>query len=138
MRRHRSPARLLWISIVVLGLVGCATSTTTSGDRTALPITELDSVVGKWAGLLDLRGGRQEDYAELSIDRGGTYRVTGARTIGTMDTGGTVQVSDGRLILKGQGTTATATLYTRGGQRMLVVEGTGPKGAFQGRLDAKP
>ncbi|MGH7392218.1 MAG: hypothetical protein ACREM3_22585 [Candidatus Rokuibacteriota bacterium] len=126
--------------VVVLGLTGCAgTGASTAG--TAVAVTDLSSVAGKWTGLLELAGsGTREDFVELTVDRSGAYRAVTARTIGAMDAQGRVAVSGGKILLQGErGSRATATLYTQQTQRALLVEGATPEGRrFSARLRQQP
>ena len=116
---------------VVLGLAGCVTS----GSATAggpIAITDVASIAGKWVGLLEMSGSRdREDYVEVTIARDGTYEASSARTIGVMDIKGTVSVSDGRLLIRGErGGRGTGTLFTQTWQppRLLQVNGTAADG----------
>ena len=116
---------------LVLGLGGCAGNGTATSTA-PVSITDVSSVAGKWAGLLSITGSRdREDYVEVSVDSNGAYRASSARTIGVLDTKGTVTASGGRLLIKGDsGGQGTATLYTQPppDQRMLVVNGTAADG----------
>ena len=108
----------------------CGHGTTTSTAPVA--VTDVSSVAGKWVGLLSITGGRdREDYVEVIVDANGAYRASAARTIGVLDTKGTITASGGRLLIKGDsGGQGTATLYTQPppDQRMLVVNGTASDG----------
>ena len=116
--------------LLVLGAAGCAGSSTTSTAPVA--VTDVSSVAGKWVGLLSITGGRdREDYVEVVVDANGAFRASAARTIGVLDTKGTITASGGRLHIKGDsGGQGTATLYTQPppDQRMLVVNGTASDG----------
>ena len=116
---------------VVLGLAGCVSS----GSATAggpIAITDVASIAGKWVGLLEMSGSQdREDYVEVTIAGDGTYRAASARTIGVMDAKGTVSVSDGKLLIRGErGGRGTGTLFTQTGQppRLLQVNGTAGDG----------
>ena len=117
---------------VGLMLAGCAGGGTTTGPATAVAVTDLASVAGKWTGLLELEGARdREDLVELTVDRGGTYRASAARTIGLMDAQGKVALSDGKVLLEGaRGAKATGTLYAQPGspERSLLMQGATPAG----------
>jgi len=114
----------------VLGLAGCASN----GSATVGPvaITDVASIAGKWVGLLEMAGSRnREDYLEVTIAGDGTYRASSARTIGLLDTRGTVTVSEGRLLIQGErGGKGIGTLFTQTGQppRLLQVNGTASDG----------
>ena len=117
--------------LLVLGAAGCAGSGTTTSTA-PVAVTDVSSVAGKWVGLLSITGARdREDYVEVIVDANGTYRASAARTIGVLDTKGTITASGGRLLIKGDsGGQGTATLYTQPppDQRMLVVNGTASDG----------
>jgi hypothetical protein len=126
-------ARGTWV-VTLLALGACASSGG-GGDRTAsgagrgpgapVPVTDLKTVVGHWAGLMDLPGNAEDQYLEVTVREDGTYRAKSARTIGVMDVEGTVAVSDGRLLLQGRsGSRGTATLFSRDGQPTLMVDMT--------------
>lgn len=123
---------------LLLSLPGCAGSRATT-DPTPVQVTDIASVAGRWAGLLEIAGSRdREDYVEVTIDGNGTYQTKAARTIGVVDTRGTLAVSSGVLVIKGEsGGRGTAVLHTQPppDQRLLVVKGTAPDGrAYTMRL----
>jgi hypothetical protein len=130
MRDDRRRMRALGLAFL-LGLGGCA-SAGRSATPTPVAVSDVGSVAGKWAGLLTIAGGRdREDYVEVAVDGNGTYRAAAARTIGLLDTQGTVTASGGRLIVKGaSGGQGTAVLYARPHpeQRLLVINGTAADG----------
>jgi hypothetical protein len=104
-------------------------------------VSDVGSVAGKWSGLMELEGGGdREDFVEMTIERDGAYRASGARTIGLMDGKGKVVVADGKLRLDGdKGARATGTLYERSPERSLVVVGALPSGRrFSVRLKPAP
>jgi hypothetical protein len=137
--------RVLSLSSLVLILLvhaGCASGTAGAAGRgTQIPVTAVGSVVGRWAGLSDLPGHRNDDqYVEVTVRNDGTYEATSARTIGFMDARGRVRLSDGRLLIQGNdGAHGTATLYSADGQRILLVEMVSAKaGNVTARLRPKP
>jgi hypothetical protein len=116
---------------IVLGLAGCVSSgSAIAGGPIAIP--DVASIAGKWVGLLEMSGSQdREDYVEVTIAGDGTYRAAAARTIGVMDAKGTVSVSDGKLLIRGErGSRGTGTLFTQTGQppRLLQVNGTAGDG----------
>jgi hypothetical protein len=121
---------------VLLALTGCAGATA----GTAVAVTDIATVAGKWTGLLEMAGSQdREDFVELTVDGSGRYQAVAARTIGAMDTQGKVGVlGDGKVLFRGdRGSQATATLYTRASepQRTLVMDGTTPSDRrFRARL----
>jgi hypothetical protein len=116
---------------LLIGLGGCA-SAGGSATPTPVAVSGVESVAGTWAGLLTIAGGRdREDYVEVAVDGNGTYRASAARTIGLLDTQGTVTASGGRLIIKGaSGGQGTAVLYSQPPpeQRLLVINGIAADG----------
>ncbi len=142
MRTGKWPTWLL-ILVIAASLAGCAGGGA-SARGTATAVTDVASIAGKWTGLLELEGGRdvREDLVELTVDTSGAYRAVTARQIGMLDARGTVAVSDGKILLKGErGSQATGTLYTQQAQpqRALMVEGTTGEGRrFSLRFLPKP
>ena len=117
--------------LLVLGLARCGSGGATT-QTAPVAVTDVSSVAGKWVGLLSITGSRdREDYVEVTVDANGAYRASSARTIGVLDTKGTVTASGGRLVINGDsGGQGTATLYTQPppDERMLVVNGTASDG----------
>jgi hypothetical protein len=132
----RSDLYRTWTALglaLLLGLAGCASTGASTASSTApVTVTDVSSVAGRWAGLLSITGSRdREDYVEVIVDGNGAYRASAARTIGVLDTKGTVTASGGRLLIKGDsGGQGTATLYKQPppDERMLVVNGTASDG----------
>jgi hypothetical protein len=93
---------------------------------TAVPIQDVNSVAGRWSGILYGRpgGARGQDWIELTIQKDGTYTLSSARTIGVFTGSGTVSLSDGRLTAEGEKARVTFTLYQRDSRRFLRAEGT--------------
>jgi hypothetical protein len=92
---------------------------------TAVPIQDVNSVAGRWSGILHGRpgGARGQDWIELTIQKDGTYTLSSARTIGVFTGSGTVSLSDGRLTAEGEKAQVTFTLYQRDSRRFLRAEG---------------
>lgn len=128
--------------LLLLAHVGCASATPgQTGGGTPVRVSDIGSVAGRWSGIGDLPGHRNdEQYIEVTLRDDGTYEATSARTIGFMDARGRVQVSDGRLLIEGaNGARGTATLYDGGGQRTLVVQMMAAKGGnMTARLRPNP
>jgi hypothetical protein len=93
---------------------------------TAVPIQDVNSVAGRWSGILYGRpgGARGQDWIELTIQKDGTYTLSSARTIGVFTGSGTVSLADGRLTTEGEKARVTFTLYRRDSRRFLRAEGT--------------
>ena len=129
------------LALLLLAHAGCASAGASAGRDTQIPVTNVGSVIGRWAGLSDLPGHRNDDlYVEVTVRDDGTYEATSARTIGFMDARGRVQPRDGRLLIQGNdGAHGTATLYSADGQRTLLVEMVRAKGGnVTARLRPKP
>jgi hypothetical protein len=132
MRAGRWPGRAMRVA-ALLALGACASSgsggQTAGGGGVGAPVTVTDvrSVAGRWAGLMDSPAPSQDpEYLEVTVREDGTYRATSARTIGVMDAQGTIAVSDGRLLLTGErGTRGVGTLFSREGRPTLLVDITG-------------
>jgi hypothetical protein len=128
MRRDRKI--FLFLKLTLLAVVVIAIPADLYGASqsrpTAVPIQDVNSVAGRWSGILYGRpgGARGQDWIELTIQKDGTYTLSSARTIG-VDTGnGTVSLSDGRLTAEGEKARVTFTLYQRDSRRFLRAEGT--------------
>jgi hypothetical protein len=93
---------------------------------TAVAISDMKSVAGRWSGILYGRPGGQrgEDWVEVAIHEDGTYTVASARTIGVFEGSGKVRLADGRLTSEGEKARVTFTLYQRDSKRFLRVDGT--------------
>lgn len=137
MRADRWPTRVLFL-VIALGLAACA-----SGGATTTPspiaVSDVASLAGRWSGLLEMEGGRdREDYLEIIIDPNGAYRAASTRQIGLLDVRGTVAVTDGRIVFKGErGGQATGAMYTQPppDTRLLIVNGAAAEGRrFAARL----
>jgi len=123
--------------VMAVFVAACATG---GGRGVSTPIPDLQSITGRWQGLLDGPSSGQDDFIEVVFNPDGTYRGTGSRTIGVFDASGRAQVQNGRLQLTGEkGATGSGTLFDKDGRRTLVVEMTGPTGKqFSARLTPKP
>jgi outer membrane lipoprotein SlyB len=128
MRRTPTLSILAALAIVVgaaVSLVGCA-STDSMSSATVVPITDVKSVAGKWAGLAEGPGSNQTDYVEMTIRGDGTYDVMTRRQMGTFRGNGQIVLNQGQLVMKGNTGTGVATLMTRGGERILKVDAALP------------
>jgi hypothetical protein len=138
--RSREMPATRWIgSVVMLMLVlGCAgpreggAPAGAGGGALGEPVTidNLGRVAGRWAGLIDLSEASETDqHIDLDVQSDGNYRATSARTIGFMDTRGTMRVSEGRLLVQGdRGARGRGTLFSGAGQPTLVLDMTLPDG----------
>ncbi|HXD98634.1 MAG TPA: hypothetical protein VN646_18940 [Candidatus Acidoferrum sp.] len=134
MRVRRWSRGALGVVALLAALGACASGggsgRTAGGGAAGAPVavTDLKSVAGRWVGLMDVPGNSNEDqYLEVTVREDGTYRAKSARTIGVMDAQGTIAVSDGRLLLRGErGSRGTATLFSKEGGSTLMVDMTAP------------
>jgi hypothetical protein len=118
---------------VVLGLTmlaGCAGSGASRPPDTTVPITGIDVIKGKWAGVVDRS--RREDYIELVINDDATYQVTSARTVGGFEGKGKLMLRDGQAFAESPGAKSTFRLVDRGGQRVLRLDVVEPNGLRYG------
>jgi hypothetical protein len=112
------------VALVAVLLWGCAAGASRGNDHgTAVPVTDVKTVAGRWSGLLEISGRRHEDFVEVTISPGGTYEVHGARTVGILDAQGRVEAAGGTLRFLGSNAATTGTLYEKDGRRTLVIDG---------------
>lgn len=128
---------MLAAACVMLFLSGCADiGTRAKATANAVPIPDLQSVAGKWDGLMKRRPRtRGDDYVTVTIGEDGTYRFVSARIIGVFSGTGTLQLVDGKLRIEGARGHATFTLYERGGEQVLMVEGLDTTNDYQYRAE---
>jgi len=91
-----------------------------------VPITGIELIKGKWAGVVDRS--RREDYIELMINDDATYQVTSARTTGEFEGKGKLTLRDGQAFAESPRAKSTFRLVDRSGKRVLrldVVETNG-------------
>jgi hypothetical protein len=113
--------RLVSPVLVAAFVVACASPP--RPDWTPVPIKDIASVSGKWAGIL-LREppDRRDDWLELRIAPDGSFEAKSVRLIGTMTGTGKVALADGKLAGKTANASMTGALYTAGNRRMLRVD----------------
>lgn len=116
---------VLAAACAMLSMSACAdVGTHVKAPTKAVSIPEIQSVAGKWDGLLKRRPRtRGDDYVMLTIRPDGTYEFASARTIGVFGGTGTLQLMDGKLRSEGEQGHATYTLHERAGEQVLMVEG---------------
>jgi|SRR5262245_57782709 len=127
MRRTLTLPFLAALSLVVgaaSSLAGCASSDSMSAASMVVPVTDVSSVAGKWAGLAEGPGSNQTDYVEMTIRDDGTYDVMTRRTMGTFNGKGKITVRGGQLVMQGDHGTGVATLLARDSERVLKVDAT--------------
>ena len=115
---------------IVLSLGACGSGAgTPAGTAAGAPVavTDVKAVAGRWVGLIDLPGNRDDEYLEVTVQEDGTYEARSARTIGVLDARGTVAVRDGGLLLRGErGSLGMARLFAQDGRPTLMVDVTMP------------
>lgn len=87
-----------------------------------VPVTEVKSVAGHWAGTLARDTSSREDWVQVHIEPDGTYDFTSARQIGVLSGKGKLEVKEGKLVGEGPRGTSVYTLYDRGGRQVLIVD----------------
>jgi hypothetical protein len=121
------PCAALTVVLALTVLAGCAGSGATRPPDTTVPITSIELIKGKWAGVVE-RAPRREDYIEVMIHDDATYQVTSARTAGEFEGKGKLTLRDGQAFAESQRAKSTYRLIDRGGKRVLrldVVETNG-------------
>lgn len=103
------------------GLIGCA-PLTPPPPSTPVSILTIESVSGKWAGILKtIPPSRKDDWVTMTIHREGAYHFESVRTIGLMQGEGTFTLTDGKLRAETERGWIMTTLYKEDGRRMLRV-----------------
>ena len=112
-----------WIAcVLVVGIIASLVGCASGGSSTAVPVTDVTSLAGKWAGVANGFGFGQQDYVELSIREDGTYDVTTTRTIGGYAGEGRVTVRDGQLTFQGANSDGIGSLMSGSdGEKVLKV-----------------
>ena len=111
---------LLVTVVVALGACASAGGQSRHGDTVA--VRDVQSIAGRWGGIVEELGRRQEDFVDVTVNADGSYQAGGARTIGVFEGPGRIDVQDGRLRLTGERSTGLGTLYEKDGKRTLVFE----------------
>ena len=139
MRRPRRQWRHMEYVGLAVVLAACATGGAASSLGTPVTITDVTMVAGRWAGLMTPETGRErDDFIEVILGENRTYEAKSSRTIGVMDARGSYQLSDGKLLLQGQRSTGTASLWEKDGARVLTVAVTTTDGLrYSARLTPK-
>ena len=119
------PRAWLLVATLSLTVAGCAEKSQSPPALSPVAITDIGSVVGKWAGpVTGLTTRRDEgDWVNVVIAPDGTYDFGIARTIGVFAGKGKLTVQDGKLALHGDRGNSTLTLFEGGGKRVLRGDG---------------
>ena len=129
--RHRALCSYLAVTATLVAAVilgGCAGSQASRPPDTSVPITSIDAIKGKWAGIVDRSPSRSEDFIQVTIGDDASYQVTSARTAGGFQGKGQLTLRDGQAFAETQNSKSTWRLIDRGGKRVLrldVVETNG-------------
>ena len=114
--------RLAVVLVVVSAVVsGCAGGRPSGPADTQIPIAGIETIAGKWTGLVE-RVASREDWIELLINDDSSFQFTGSRTIGMLQGKGKMTLREGQGFSESDRGRATYRLYDRGGKRVLRVE----------------
>lgn len=131
--------RVAVLSLAVLLAAGACASSGQSRYGATVSIPNLQSVAGRWDGILQAGDDLREDFLNVVVGADGTYEAGSARTIGSLEGRGRAEVQNGQLRLIGPRSSGIGTLYEKDGKRTLVVQVTGANGRqFTARLTPKP
>lgn len=137
-RLSRLVPRWMWSALVVsvvVGLGACASGGGQSRHGEMVPIQNVQSLAGRWGGILESSERSHDDFIDITINPDGTFQAGGARTIGVLEGRGTLAADGGRLKVTGEKSTGLGTLYDKDGKRTLVIEITTNNGRkFTARL----
>jgi hypothetical protein len=120
----------LTIVLALALLAGCAGSGAPRPSDTTVPISSIEPIKGKWAGVVERS--RREDYIELMINDDATYQITSARTAGGFEGKGKLTLRDGQAFAESPGAKSTMRLIDRGGKRVLRLDVVEPNGLRYG------
>ena len=94
-----------------------------------VPIEDFEAVAGRWEGtMITAPRSRDDQWVRVSIGRDGTYEFASYRQIGVFQGRGTFTLKDGRVTTTTERGTATCTLYTADGRRLLRAAGVAKTG----------
>lgn len=117
----RRAVALTLLAVVCTIFPACASGPAGAGS-VMIPVTDVKSVAGRWAGTLARDTSSREDWVRLTINPDGTYEFSSARQIGVLSGKGTLSVKDGKLVGEGPRGTSVYTLYERAGKEVLIVD----------------
>ena len=121
---RRDEAASCWIvCVLIVGIVASLAGCASTGSSTVVPVTDMKSLAGKWAGVAEGPGSAQQDYVEMNIREDGTYDVTTSRTMGRFRGTGKITLSGGQLTLQGPDSKGVGSLMSgSGGERVLKID----------------
>lgn len=143
----RGLSNLALVLAICAAVGGCTTAASTPSREpvTSVPITDLKSVAGKWAGVGQgpwagsVIGGHTGDWVEFTIRDDGTYEARSYREIGVFRTAGTLTVSDNVVHWKSNRSRGVMYLVAdRDGKRVLKLKGELANGAGVLTADLMP
>jgi len=119
MSRHVRAVSWFAVLLVIGAVAGCAgQSSRESGVM--VPITDLATVSGTWAGVAYRGVGNRTEWLEITFKPDGTFEASSARQIGLFAGNGTLALNNGKLTAVGPRGKAVMTLYDRRGRLLLV------------------
>src|SRR5690242_17674765 len=110
------------ILIVMAAVPGCTGARNSAlGADAIIPITDVGSVAGTWAGVVSRATGSEEgDWLEMRVNDDGTFQAFSARQIGALVGNGTLSIANGRIRAVGPHGTAMLSLYDRQGRALVM------------------
>ncbi len=94
-----------------------------------VPIDDFKTVAGKWEGIMiTAPRSRDDDWVRVLIREDGTYEFASYRQVGVFHGQGTFSLKDGRVSTTTERGTATCTLYSANGRRLLRAVGVAKTG----------
>ncbi|HSE57307.1 MAG TPA: hypothetical protein VLA99_01255 [Nitrospiraceae bacterium] len=113
-----------WIILCsVIGLLSCAGG---PGEHEQIPwvfepITGMETVSGKWQGVLKRVPENVDDWVKVVISEDGGYQFATYRTIGVFKGEGRFSLVEGRLKAESERGTIGGALYRAGDRRLLKI-----------------
>ena len=114
--------RLFTLGWLAAMFFGCGVLQSQPASR-IVPISDFDTVAGKWEGL-SKRMPDMRDHAQVLviINENGHFHFVSDRKTGFLLGTGTLHIHDGKVFGKSGSGTGTFTLHDRAGKRILVLE----------------
>jgi hypothetical protein len=119
--RERCSGLAVVLVVVSAVVSGCAGGRPSGQADTQIPIAGIETIAGKWAGLVE-RVASREDWIELLINDDSSFQYTGSRTIGMLQGKGKMTLREGQGFSESDRGRVVYRLYDRGGKRVLRVE----------------
>jgi hypothetical protein len=113
--------------LAVIVVVGCSVSLAGCagvGPVKPLAVSDVKSLSGTWEGTVYLPGSERDDVS-LTIRDDGSYDVVSKRNLGVTSGKGRIVISDGSLVIEGEGGRGTGRVVrNRAGDVLMKVEMT--------------